>query len=509
MLVGCFSRAGVPFRQPAKLFATAGHAAMRALLVLLAADTAFGISPDKGHFERHTLKAHSPAHGKNGGHTKKDDKSQHVMIGGGAWKPPGAKEEKVQGLDTTFHAAVAKKGQSADAQRVEALKEEARRAIEAEAYYRDVNADMFDGTPLTNEAAHSHKNWSFAFDPSEKGVYVHWKPQFGVKSAPLRDIFWVHVPKTASSFSRTIFSYACGPNSFPFGKVWTGLVPKIEGDCGGTRSQLQAGVNHSWFHMPVPPQLQATGRGVVMMLRPPRQRLLSAAGMIELCSVAKCTQWGCGCMCCAGKWDNHTDTYTQDVGGGDPSVQGDSWGWSKRDRQMAIRATRKRGLAGYMDALSRKNALTGCYAKMMNGIGCNEDYVLTSDEVKKAAHFVEHKASFVGLTNRFEESVCLFHAMYGGLVYHFETKDFVMNHGKHEELHDEGPLGNWQDAEDDIVFAAASRKFADNMATHYEQVNACMRTVNKWVAEDWNNGVYEPSEEKIKEDGHPLVVGGP
>lgn len=231
--------------------------------------------------------------------------------------------------------------------------------------------------------------------------------------------------------------------------------------------------------------------------------------MIELCSVAKCTKWGCGCMCCAGKWDNHTDTYTQDVGGGDPSVQGDSWGWSKRDRQMAIRTTRKRGLAGYMDALSRKNALTGCYAKMMNGIGCNEDYVLTSDEVKKAAHFVEHKASFVGLTNRFEESVCLFHAMYGGLVYHFETKDFVMNHGKHEELHDEAPLGDWQDAEDDIVFAAASRKFADSMATHYEQVNACIRTVNKWVAEDWNNGVYEPSEEKIKEDGHPLVVGDP
>ena len=55
---------------------------MRALLVLSALlDTAFGVIPDKGHFERHALKAHSPAHGKNGGHTKKDDKSQHVMIG--------------------------------------------------------------------------------------------------------------------------------------------------------------------------------------------------------------------------------------------------------------------------------------------------------------------------------------------------------------------------------------------------------------------------------------------
>jgi|TARA_B110000196_G_C20938889_1_gene563635 hypothetical protein len=165
---------------------------------------------------------------------------------------------------------------------------------------------------------------------------------------------------------------------------------------------------------------------------------------------------------------------------------------------MAVRATRKRGLAGYMDALGRKNSLTGCYAKMMNGIGCNEDHKLTSDEVQTAAHFVEHKASFVGLTNRFEESVCLFHAMYGGLLYHFETKDFVINHGKHEELHDESVLGDWQDEEDNIVFAAASRKFADSMAAHYEQVNACMKTVNAWVDEDWKNGVYEPSEEKIE-----------
>merc|ERR1711865_452303 len=83
---------------------------------------------------------------------------------------------------------------------------------------------------------------------------------------------------------------------------------------------------------------------------------------------------------------------------------------------------------------------------------------LTSGEVQTAAHFVEHKASFVGLTNRFEESVCLFHAMYGGLLYHFEAKDFVINHGKQEELHDESVLGDWQDEEDNLVFAAASRK---------------------------------------------------
>jgi hypothetical protein len=383
--------------------------------------------------------------------------------------------QKGADFDTSFASA---KSQGSPTQREEGLKDQARRALAAEAYYRDADADIPLDTPLANEVAHSHKSWSFAF---------------GAKSAPLRDIFWVHVPKTASSFSRTIFSYACGPDSFPYDKVCSGLVPKIAGDCGGMRSKLQAGVDHSWFHMPVPPQLQATGRSVVMMLRPPRQRLLSASGHIEICSVRQQPQ----CMCCAGKWDNAT---IQTVGGGDASVQGNSWGWSQNDRQLAVDAAKERGLAGYMDVLSRKNSLTGCYAKMMNGIGCNEDYKLTSDEVQTAANFVEHKASFVGLTNRFEESVCLFHAMYGGTLYHFEAKEFVMHRGESRELHDESVLGDWQDEEDNVVFAAGSRKFEEDLAAHAEQVRSCLTTVNAWVDEDWDNDVYKPSANRFSAD---------
>ena len=99
----------------------------------------------------------------------------------------------------------------------------------------------------------------------------------------------------------------------------------------------------------------------------------------------------------------------------------------------------------------------------------------------------------MGLTNRFEESVCLFHAMYGGLLYHFEANDFVIHHGKQEELHDESVLGDWQDEEDNVVFAAGSRKFEEDLAAHAEQVRSCLTTVNAWVDEDWDNDVYMPS----------------
>ena len=398
-----------------------------------------------------------------------------VVLLGGADVASGASSEELQprtlapqrraGFGTSFASA---RSRGAAARREEELKQ----ALAAEAYYRDADAEIPLDTPLANAAAHSRKNWSSALS---------------AKSALLRDVFWVHVPKTGSSFSRTIFSYACGPDSFPYDQVSSALVPKIAGDCSGMRSKLQAGVDHSWFHMPVPPQLQATGRSVVMMLRPPRQRLLSASGHIATCSVRQKPR----CMCCAGKWDDWT---IQNVGHGDASVQGNSWGWSQGDRQLAVDATKERGLAGYMDVLGRRNALTGCYAKMMNGIGCNEEYQLSADKVQKAADFVEHKASFVGMTGRFEESICLFHAMYGGTLYHFEAKEFVIARGEPREPHDESALGDWEDEEDNVVYAAGSRRFAKDLAAHDEQVRSCMATLKAWVDEDWSDDDYRPSE---------------
>ena len=440
---------------------------------------------------------HLPPGGPKHKMTKIKAGGQKVLVGKPhVRKPKSSKKQEsekapVTDLDTSFAAAKASdtkvSHKAAAAQHKADLEEMVRMqdaSVAADAYYRDAKEELWKQL-----ASHHHTNWSFAYDSSTEGVYVHWKPKLGEDSKPLKEMFWVHVPKTASSFSRTIFAYACGPKSFPFGKVWTGLVPRIGGDCGGSRAKEQAGKYHSWFHMPVPPRLQATGRGVVMMLRPPRQRLLSAAGHIDLCSHRECDQYGCGCLCCAGKWEGND---ANKWGGGDFAAQGDSWGWSKTTRWKTVRQTRKRGLEGYMDVLNRSNALKGCYAKMMNGIGCNEEHNLTDQEVQGAADFVEQKASFVGLTSEFEKSVCLFHAMYGGPMYHFEVKDFIIKHGEAEEPHDESALGGWQDEPDNVVYEAALRRFKAQWEAHKPQATICMNTVRKWVNEDWKSGSYKP-----------------
>ena len=66
---------------------------------------------------------------------------------------------------------------------------------------------------------------------------------------------------------------------------------------------------------------------------------------------------------------------------------------------------------------------------------------------------------FVGLTEEWDESVCLFHRMFGGRVNPAEFKDFHPHIGKSED-YDEAELGGFVDEADELVYAAAARQFA-------------------------------------------------
>ena len=52
---------------------------------------------------------------------------------------------------------------------------------------------------------------------------------------------------------------------------------------------------------------------------------------------------------------------------------------------------------------------------MLLGYFCNENIVLTREHVE-AAKQVLQRVAFVGLTDFYAESICLFHQMYGGVV---------------------------------------------------------------------------------------------
>ena len=61
--------------------------------------------------------------------------------------------------------------------------------------------------------------------------------------------------------------------------------------------------------------------------------------------------------------------------------------------------------------------LRGCMTKMVLGRQCSEKYQLTQADLQEAKRIVREELAFVGLTERWHDSVRLFHAMHGGTLY--------------------------------------------------------------------------------------------
>jgi len=278
----------------------------------------------------------------------------------------------------------------------------------------------------------------------------------------LRTMYWVHTPKTATEFTRTLLSLACGVGAFNFATVDTSNPARIDGDCHGKRSELQAGREHGWMHMPIPPTLHTELHTVVMSFRSPAQRILSAANHVEKCVGAHGVV---ACNCC---W----------FGGGIVS-HGASWGWTQEDRMSTFNATLTRGTQGFLSTLNGVGALSGCMTKMLLGIGCQERHALTIAEVERAKRYVM-KLGFVMISGQpghaYERSVCLLHSRFGGTVYNFEVSSYSDKDRRH---HNESILRGYPDYEDTVIYSAAVARFEFEWAAN-PQANRCMQAVRTY-----------------------------
>ena len=57
---------------------------------------------------------------------------------------------------------------------------------------------------------------------------------------------------------------------------------------------------------------------------------------------------------------------------------------------------------------------------MVLGKQCSERYALTSADLEEAKRIVRSEIAFVGIVERWKESVRLFHSMHGGPLYNEE-----------------------------------------------------------------------------------------
>ena len=78
----------------------------------------------------------------------------------------------------------------------------------------------------------------------------------------------------------------------------------------------------------------------------------------------------------------------------------------------------------FTNVTERSHSLFGCQTKMLLGYGCHEAHMLTEYEMARARAYVQHSAPerlFIGMTHRYNESVCLFHAVMGGSLWDYEV----------------------------------------------------------------------------------------
>ena len=61
--------------------------------------------------------------------------------------------------------------------------------------------------------------------------------------------------------------------------------------------------------------------------------------------------------------------------------------------------------------------LRGCMTKMVLGKKCAEKYKLTTTDLEEAKRVVRQELAFVGITEKWVESVRLFHGLYGGSIH--------------------------------------------------------------------------------------------
>ncbi len=217
----------------------------------------------------------------------------------------------------------------------------------------------------------------------------------------LRNLHWVHFPKAGTSFGQTLFSYLC--TSTPSAQDSPDEPPPSCPMCGNVKRGVWDRDLYSLLqfqklpycdaqssakgllqnHLPVPRSFTRESDSLIALFRDPRRRLQSAF--------------------------NHGKH---------------SFGIGERDHPTAH--LRREYMLQHTHTLKDFAAfpdIQGCQTKMLLSEYCAIDMSITNDDFNKAARILSEFA-FVGLTEAYNMSVCLFHHMYGGPLHDFEFSSF-------------------------------------------------------------------------------------
>jgi len=132
----------------------------------------------------------------------------------------------------------------------------------------------------------------------------------------------------------------------------------------------------------------------------------------------------------------------------------------------------------YKNPLDYAQANEGCATKLITGLPCSDKYKADIGMVPKAIERLDTGFAFIGLTEEWALSVCLFHTMFGGECSAHEFNNVRPGHA-HQKEYDLAQFKGWTDPYDSIVYDHAKSMFWSNVARYDVSWETCRLGVCK------------------------------
>jgi len=136
----------------------------------------------------------------------------------------------------------------------------------------------------------------------------------------------------------------------------------------------------------------------------------------------------------------------------------------------------------------------GCTARMLTGHACGDTDVTVATQptlASDAVRVMRNHVGFVGMTEHWAASVCLFHARFGGECVAAELSD--VRPGGYTP--DTSLDADWPgDAVDETVFDAATEIFWSQVAAHHLDAEVCARVCPRVSRAYFDHAVYTRAE---------------
>lgn len=240
-------------------------------------------------------------------------------------------------------------------------------------------------------------------------------------SRPVERLKWVHVPKCGSSFVNTLITWGCPGiaedeviTSYDLDSVANGPAIWMQSHSSACSDKLDISCEHAPISSTAPSDsvafcVEEEGVGFAAMFRQPEQRILSGFHHYNL-------PWGAQ----------------------DSTTEGD---YAK--------------------------LAAGCSTNMLIGRGCMSTDPLTPEDDAAAKGSLE-KFAFVGLTEEWDLSVCLFHKIFGTDCNRREFQNIRpgVDRASNGDQYDVSVLNGFVDEHDGVLYKEASRIFKANLVLY-------------------------------------------